>query len=401
MLLLAISGCAANQGVNNMKDVFPIGIWYDGRVEGINCPAGYVDVPAGLDNAREYYKKTFTDIKNHNIETIVIPNTPPEYRETLLTVADEVGVKIVLEIVEAACVDFGFDLCVRSDNMITDKQALFERMAEIVKPLKKHKSLFAYQIIDEPPAELFEKWNLHKQVLQELDPARPAFSALCFESDLPRTSALGTQMLVYDAYPLTKASIPGEYDFRNWIALMDKLNFHASNNDIPYWIVVQSFARPAGHRFPTEAELRLFTYLPIAHNCKGVFFFLYNSMTQSEKLQGVVDTELKSRPIWATVGRLSAELKKLGPILLDIQPTESFATAGDNIDVQCFKGSNDAGYIFVSNLDVTKPVTANVELYDVSIKHAVNVLDGNSLEIAESKISVEISPGDCKLLLIK
>ena len=41
------------------KKTFPIGIWYDGRVEGINCEKGFVNVPFGLDKARAYYEKTF------------------------------------------------------------------------------------------------------------------------------------------------------------------------------------------------------------------------------------------------------------------------------------------------------------------------------------------------------
>ena len=72
-----------------MNEVFPIGVWYDGRVEGINCPAGYVDVPRDLGQARAYYEKTFADIKRHGIEIIAIPNTPPAYRETLLAAQRE------------------------------------------------------------------------------------------------------------------------------------------------------------------------------------------------------------------------------------------------------------------------------------------------------------------------
>ena len=50
------------------QTTFPIGIWFDGFVEGISLAAGCTDVPAGETAARNYYTQTFTQIKNtkHN-----------------------------------------------------------------------------------------------------------------------------------------------------------------------------------------------------------------------------------------------------------------------------------------------------------------------------------------------
>lgn len=134
---------------NTMKTIFPIGIWFDGRVEGINCPPGYINVPYGLESARKYYDRSFRDIKQLGIDIVVIPNTPPEYRETLLETADKTGVKIVLELVEFASDSFGNKFYLRNDKMIMDEKVIEKKVMEIITPLKKHQSLMCYQLIDE------------------------------------------------------------------------------------------------------------------------------------------------------------------------------------------------------------------------------------------------------------
>lgn len=391
---------------NRMKDIFPIGIWYDGRVEGINCPKPYVDVPFGIENARAYYEKTFKDIKAHNIDIIVIPNTPPQYRQILFETADKVGVKIVMELIESADINFGGRLCIRNPDMIQNEQELYKELSQIIGPISKHKSLFAYQLIDEPPVEFYHNWYLQSRILGELDPMHPSFSAICYEEDLPRTSSMGTQMLVFDHYPITEKSKPGDYDFNRWIALMDKLDYYSKKNNIPYWIVVQAFDKPSVFRHPTEPELRLMTYLSLAHNSKGVFFFLYNSMTEDELMTGTVDVELNPQPIWQDVSALAGELQKLSSILPDIKPAQLMAKSSQHVDVQSFVDSRGKKYLFISNLDVLNPVTAKVQFEGVSVKHARSLLTKKTFKInfaedGSSFISVELSPGYCQLLQLK
>jgi hypothetical protein len=293
---------------NCMKEIFPVGIWLDGRVEGINCPKGFVNVPFGLEKAKTYYQKTFKDIKSHGIDVIVIPNTPPEYRPTLLSVADELGVKIILELVELADVKFGGNLSVRDPNMIRDKKLLRQKLSNLIAPLKNHQSLFCYQVIDEPPASLADNFQCAAEILTELDALHPVFSCLCNERELPRTSAIGTQMIVFDRYPIVHTLKPGDYNFLSYFTLLEGLRYHSNRNNIPYWMAVQTFSKPNVWRFPTESELRALTYLPLSRNCKGIFFFLYNSMTQEENMQGLVDAQLRPTHLWPVVEKIAGEL---------------------------------------------------------------------------------------------
>ncbi len=392
-----------------MKDVFPIGVWYDGRVEGINCAEGYVDVPSGQENAERYYRKTFRDIKEHNVEVVVIPNTPPDYRETLLKVADEVGVKIVLELVEVGHEEFGEELWIRSPDMIQDEEVLRERLGAIIEPLKGHESLFAYQLVDEPRAHSADNFRLVARILRELDPEHPSFSALCILSELHRTSRMGTPMVVFDSYVLRKEHEVGGYDFRNWISIVENVRRPANGNGLPYWMVIQTFKHPNGIRYPTKAELRLLTYLSLAHNCKGIFFFLYNSMTQSERMHGLVDTELRPTEIWGYAGELAWELKQLREVVLDIEPAETFAMSADeDIHVQCFEDERGGRYFFAANLDVLEGAIAEVVVTDfvegARPEFVRDMLTGEALEVnccGEASISVELEAGDCRLFRLE
>ena len=401
---LSLAGSDAKCSAQNlMKNIFPVGIWYDGRVEGINCGEGFVDVPFGLKNARAYYEKTFKDIKAHGIDIVVIPNTPPQYRQTLLSVADEVGVKIVLEIVEFARVEFGGELSVHSPYMIQDKELLSKRLKDLIEPLRSHESLLCYQIIDEPPVKLADNFQKVAQVLAELDPAHPAFSCLCREKELSRTSRMGTQMIIFDRYPIAEKSKPGDYDFKSWIVLLEQLRGHSRDNDIPYWMVVQTFGYPGRVRMPTEAELRAMTYLSLSRNCKGIFFFLYNSMTQGERLQGLVDTELKSRPLWVSTAKLGEELKQLGPMILEIQPAAAFASSdAEKIDVQCFADGKGGKYIIVTNLNVLEAVNVQLKVKAKS-KELRNILTGEASAIEQQggSATVKLAAGNGAVLRLE
>lgn len=386
---------------NIMKNVFPIGAWFDGRVEGINCHEGYHNVPFDKKEAKKYYEENFTDIKNHNIDLIVIPNTPPEYREILLSAADRVGVKIVLEIVEFAYEDTGGKFSVRHPQMEKDESILYEYCKKIIEPLMRHPSLFCYQVLDEPSAQLFPNFHRINRILEDIDPKHPSFSCLCRENELHRTSHMGTQMMVFDRYPLWKGTKPGEYDFKIFINLLEMLK--ASAREIPYWMVVQTCAmdREKGLRSPIPEELRLMVYLSIAHNAKGIFYFLHNSYTQNEKLLGLVDIDIKPHPLYNEAAALAAELKTLSPLLLTLHPGENIVSFEGDFDVQTFENPKGETFVFVTNLNVLKSGEFTGIIKDSQqkeIQYMQNVLSGDKVILNKVKegltFHLKLKPGE-------
>lgn len=339
-----------------VRGTFPIGIWMDGRVEGINCPPGCVNVPRDLTQAEAYYEKAFTDIRDHNIEMVVLPNTPPEYRQLLLDVADRVGVKIVLEIVELSDPQIGGDLSVRSPNMAGDDKALYDRLKPVIEPLRRHPSLWAYQVADEPAAALAPNVIRANRALGKLDARRFPFSCLCNASELARTVRMGYPMVVFDWYPLSEGSAPGSYPFTNWLVTCDTIRSHAEANGLPYWMVIQAFAKPGAWRMPTAGELRAMTYLSIARNAKGIFFFLYNSNSQEERLEGLVDPQLRPTPLLDEAARIAKHLKRIGPVLAQLDPAPNIASSGGPMDVRTFAQRGGTRYIFAANTDTVNAV---------------------------------------------
>jgi hypothetical protein len=391
---------------NAMKTIFPIGIWFDGRVEGINCPPGYINVPYGLESARIYYDRSFRDIKQLGIDIVVIPNTPPEYRETLLNTADKTGVKIVLELVEFASGDFGNEFNLRNNKMIMDEKVIEKKVLEIIAPLKKHKSLMGYQLIDEPNAETFPRWAMVNKLLEKHDPAHPAFSCLCNEDELHRTAQMGTKMLVFDRYPLRQPQTPAEDDFRPFGKLMEKINSNAG--ELPYWMVLQTFATKNGMRYPTKEELSIMVYQSLLHNAKGIFFFLYNSYTQQENLEGLVGRDYRQLQTYESrfmptstyydVKQLSGELKKISSLVLSLVPTKEAELDSEYIEFRMFTHTKTKQrYLMMVNLSPVKSIEIRKVGIDKKIKYLQNMLTGEKIRVTysgkKSEIKLTFPPG--------
>jgi hypothetical protein len=361
LTLRAQSPVFLRPAADRMHEVFPIGVWYDGRVEGINCPEGYTNVPQPLDEARVYYRRTFRDIRAHGIEYIAIPNTPPGYRGLLLEEADDARVKVVLEVAELAWPEFGGELSVRSPDMIDEESRLLPRVRDLIRPLRAHPSLFAYQLIDEPSADLAARWQLLARVLEHLDPSRPPFSCLCNEHELHRTTRMGMQMLVFDRYVLGRDSVPGAYDFRQWCGLMSRLAGEAAGAEIPWWMVVQACGSDHAFRLPEISEVSTMVHTALARGATGIWFFLYNSRTQQESLHGLVDTDLSPSPLWEALPGLVDEIAERRDFLLSASPAGEGSARADNPAVDLsFLDSPQGRTLYLTNLDVTAAQSAVV-----------------------------------------
>lgn len=389
------------QGTNRFKETFPIGVWYDGRVEGINVPEGCTNVPASHEKATEYYMKTFRDIRRRGLEVVVIPNTPPDYRETLLSAADRVGIKIILELAEIAWPEYSGALSLRDPKIDPDETKVLGELKPLISPLRSHRSLFGYQLIDEPAPDLFEKWRVISRLIESIDPNRPSFSCLCREDAIPKAAEAGMKAIVFDRYPLARNAAPGQYDFKQYAALLDTIKANAK--DIPFWNVIQAFESPLNHRFPTPEELRLMTYLSLSRNAKGIFFFLYNSKTQDERLGGLVDVDLNPAPLFDEVTKLAMELRVVRALLMRLAPVENTTTIeAPTVDGQMFTDELGNLYILVCNLNVLEPVNAVGYLRDTAA-YIEDMVTQEKIPIdtaAQPKMTAELAAGAGRLFRI-
>ncbi|HNT33579.1 MAG TPA: hypothetical protein PKH07_01110 [bacterium] len=367
---------------------FPIGIWFDGRVHGINVPEGSVNVPAGEAAARTYYREHFTRIKNRGIPIIVIPNTPPEYRPWLLDEAQKVGVRIVLEIVEFV------DLMHDSSCAADDWDKMLSVVRDVHKQIGGYRSLLYYQLIDEPVAALSAKLQALTRILGGVDPRRAAFSCLCGIGDKEQLiKEWNPSMVVYDCYPLRKDSPVG--DFGGFCPSVDTAFRFADGR--PLWMVVQTCAHTEGGlRIPTPAEIRAMTYLSLAHGAKGLFFFLYNSNTQTERLIGL--DVLPEH--FAEVADLTAKMKSLSRQLPNLTRIGLIQSKPTTLDVQEFRDVSGRGFLFVVNTDVQQVFNGNMTIEVTSSEwgRLEDCLTRERYEMAEKGFRLTLLPGEGKLL---
>lgn len=365
---------------------FPVGIWFDGRVEGVNVPEGSVNVPAGNRLARDYYRRTFRDIKRHNLDLIVIPNTPPDYRTRLLDEAERVGVNVVLEIVEFvdAVRDPAFDL--------EDWAKTYDLVRRVHGRVGSSPALLAYQLVDEPGPEAAKRLRALTRVLGAVDPTRPAFSCLCAIDDKEGLiREWDPAMVVYDRYPLGDRTPEGA--FGSFASGVDTA--HRFAGERPLWMVVQACAHAVGGlRAPTPNEIRAMTWLSLAHGARGIFFFLYNSNTQSEHLIGL--DQLPDQ--FAEVSSLAVVLKRLAPVLLTLRrvgPVQGLPSAWD---AAVFRDAEGRYHAMVVNTDVNNSVSGAlvVELPDPAVVQ--DCLTGESFTVEAGAVRLDLPPGAGKLL---
>ena len=139
--------------------------------------------------------------------------------------------------------------------------------------------------------------------------------------------------------------------FGDFSGYSERLNeFISAAGQLPPWIVLQAFAKEGQWRYPESVELRYISYLAMTRGVKGFFFFIYQTMpAHPDKLQGMVDTELVPRPIFAEVQRLAERLGRMSDTITNMEPVEPFARLPGNVDASFFRHKDGSLCIAVVN----------------------------------------------------
>ena len=93
------------------------------------------------------------------------------------------------------------------------------------------------------------------------------------------------------------------------------------------------------------------TWSALAEGNHGVFWFLYQSQAVGQAMMdGLVDRQFKSRPLWDEVAKLTKQLTPLTPILADLHNPQEVKQADPNLLVRSLTDSKGARYQIVVNL---------------------------------------------------
>ena len=300
------------------NDTFPRGIYYfcEDDASYINR---HIDDPA---KARQYYETTMADLAAHGFDLVLPGWTPRDHRQMMLDAAHQKGLRVIVALDDL--------VNLLNSGEAFDRANLFDVAWSAIQAIKDHPAVVGYYIIDEPNATpaLVRNIALVKKTLEAMDPKHPSFSCIRWDYESILTS-VDFQVLLTDNTYAIMTNFNGDFATPYWPAsemsfITDLARAQRNAGTRPLWVIPQVFGRGAGGwRIPTPEEIRAQVWLSLAYGAKGIVYFIYQSTTaiQGESLQGLVDMNLKPMDgRLEEVGRLNAELKKLTPTLLKLQP---------------------------------------------------------------------------------
>jgi len=385
-----------------LAGVFPIGVWYDGRVEGINTAEGCSGVPNDKANAAKYYQTTFADIKAHGFDTAFVTNTPPDYRITMMDGAESANLQIILELEELDSPAIGKELALQAVGPMIPEKELYNKLRPIVNPMRGHTPLLAFQYQDVTAPAQFNIWRAANRIVAAIDPETPGVPVVASPEEAATAAELGAQAVAVRVTPLKAGMNPGDYVLTEYTAALEQVK--AAVKDRPYWLVLQAFEQAGQYRWPSAAELRVLTYLGLAREAKGVFFYLYNSKTTPERFNGLADPALKATPLFDEAAKLAGELKKMRDVLLSLKPADMrLQWDQGTVDVRMMADANGVRHAIICNTDVVnafqfrgRPVDAASTLTDL--------VTGQKQSLDSSKgyaFTLDLAPGQCAVLRLE
>lgn len=361
------------------KPFFPIGVWFEGNP----LWGGYPNSVAG---AKAYYDRCFADMAAHGINTVAVPNCPESLWEMLLQSAERHRIKVVLEVGPLV-------------SLITSGTATEAQVHKAVKSIHgkigKYQSLLRYQVRDEPAPTMVPNWLLVQRVLATVDPTRPAFSCFCSVDALTSvTSQTQLSEAVFDIYPLGTGA-PAQ-TLGGFVPALDA--FRKASADNTPWAVLQSFAKPGAWRYPSPEELRAMTYLSLAAGCKGVFYFIYQTLpSHPEKLEGLVDPGGKPKPIYEEVTRLAREMGKLSPLLLQLRSTSASPLVQTDARLAGFVDKTGRRVLILAS--ARPDVAINAKLTGVADGSWRDAISDETFTSADGSMEVPLGPGCGRVLI--
>lgn len=349
LLVCAVHGpvpaYSQDQNAAESEPFLPLGAWFEGNPEllGLSETAAF----------RDYLDRAFADIAGIGLNCITVPNIPPHHQEMLLEVAAAHGLKVILEIGVAR--DMVGGQAVDADE--------YRKVAEGIASAHGYSHVLErYQLRDQPPPEMMSAWLAMQAALAQADPRHPSFS--CFNNPDALRMAREADALseaVFNLYPLGVEQAFGDFgSFDEQLRV-----FLDAAGPLPTWIVLQAFANDGRWRYPESVELRYMSYLALARGVEGFFFFVYQTMPlHPDGIQGMVDTELVPRPIFAEVKRLATRLGRMSETIRHLSPVPPFALVPENVDAGFFRHSDGAWCVAIVNRDLERSRYIPIRLAD-------------------------------------
>lgn len=354
VVLIALGASVACAG-----GFFPMGVWYEGGVGAFR----YDLIPEDPAQAAAMYKRDFADIAAHGVNAAVVPNTQPNHYKPLLDGAGASGVKLIIEL-DREGAELG--KMVRGDLPLSD-ETIRASLDTKLKPIVTHPALWGVQLLDEPPMGTYDRYATVAKALEAYAPRLLPFCCLIGNGPVASfCEKTKPDVVAFDCYPIGAAARIGDpAPMLGYNGVANAACTSALPYRVPVWAVLQVHSITGIHRFPTPAEIRCMTYLALANGCKGVWWFLYQTeywnKDRNEFMYGLVDRSFKGDARWEEIGKLTKEISRLAPALLELDLAPEVSVASDGI-AHVLKDRQGRSYVFAVNTDTVSARKVTVRL---------------------------------------
>ena len=216
-----------------------------------------------------------------------------------------------------------------------DLKALVVSHGAEPKDLPDGPACWGYKLRDEPNAADFAALRQSADTIRATHPGRMVYVNLfpdyaspaqlgnaTYEEHVSRfVEIYDPKVLCMDHYPPFK---PGGADGRDrYCGNLDPMRRHSLKAGIPFWNFFNIM--PYGpHTDPTEAQVRWQINASLAYGAKGVLYFCYYTPNGGEFPKGgaIIATDDRRTQHWYQAQRINAELKSMGPTLMQLTSTD-------------------------------------------------------------------------------
>ena len=208
------------------------------------------------------------------------------------------------------------------------------------------KAFEGYYIMGEVPAKyvsqiqrwaaFFKKNDPDKLVYYYLLPDYAFSSRTEYEKYVNDLSsvAVNSDVIAYDFYPFNKkGNIVNSYFYN-----LNLISKKAGNR--PFWSYVLSTSTP-NYTDPTEYQLNFSTFCPLAYGAKGIIYFTYETIPETEKVKfgdAIIDKNGNPTKKYAIVKTINQYVSKvIGPMIMNSVKIGTFHTSEKSADEQLSK----------------------------------------------------------------
>ncbi|NJL33790.1 MAG: hypothetical protein HC893_07920 [Chloroflexaceae bacterium] len=350
---------------------------------------------------RDYYRRVFTLLQAHNLNTIVSP---------YLCDAED-----IIDFVELAA-SYDIAVVLRSNP----EGCLRPTPEHLVHEAYGHPSVIAFMYGDEPAEADVERYRRNYEHLATYYPDKPVVTAMVGE-DVEENGGfpvrvweeLDPQVRMIRFYPFryNKYNLVDWFDGPEGFGVAPDQAFHIieqANGQTPWWYVPQVFGQPAygaGMNYPTPQDIRALTHTALANGARALLGFSLQNEQGPVFWRALVNQALESEgDNLAMYGELAGIFRKHSDLLLRHLPAEF------DIDNNCnacsavarYDPHTGEQYVYLVNRDSVTAHVSSLTIDVALVEQIQDIYSGQAYDIrmtdGRPTITVTLEPGEGQFL---